>query len=372
MRLELLLSSLAAAAALASAQHQDQPHRYNHQRRWVWGSVINDVPEGQPTPAGVPPIGLNVDQLRCITHCGNPGQPPYFPSFPPAHSEVDASTAPDAKAAVAEPASLASASLKPLGRIPFWQLQTAVAAMQPSPATPTTTLAAASSAVAVAAAAIAVLRPTNRQEVAAYLASVNAANSAAAAAAARVDKRNFRGGPPTAILQDPMPRAHADEGASQTLTPGMGGTWTTTPDAGGQLARPTFSGPSGVMPSGGVEGSEAMSRPTSALPSAASPATGLSAPGTVAPAQNPTDATIHTALQLNELNQAVVQLLGGLRGLLGLHKREEVAVQETDGRTRERSEPRANQLGKDCIRRVRRHGDVIRPIGHKRRVVDRE
>ncbi|BGP37689.1 hypothetical protein JCM10449v2_001606 [Rhodotorula kratochvilovae] len=412
MRPELLLPLLAAAASVASAQHQDQPHHYNHgQRRWVWGpSIINDVPEGQPTPEGVPPIGVNVDLFASRT-LTTPDNRPTMPSFAPPAAEAAPSPTPDAQANAVAPAPVPAPAVN---RVPFAQLQAALAAAQsPAPA-PTTTPTAAASPTAAAAA-----HPTfkNRQEVAAYWSSVSAARAAAAAAAdTNRAKRHFAGAAPTAILQDSdadsageapamggmwattpdagaqlprptfagppgvmppggiegseaMSRPSAPAADGEGEAPGMGGTWKTTPDAGTQLSRPTFAGPPGVMPSGGVSGSEAMGRPSSSA--AAPPVT----PSAVTPAQDAQAATIHAALQLNELNQAVSQLLRGLGlgGLLGLHKREEGAVGEPV--VAEKREPRAPQLGKDHIRRVRRsgHGGEMRPlVERKRRVVDRE
>ncbi|GAA6045107.1 hypothetical protein NBRC10513_004908 [Rhodotorula toruloides] len=325
MRTTTLLAPLAALAALISAQHQDQPSHYNHQRqrRWVWGpSIIQDPTSGQDT-ATLPPIGSNVNQFTSefgatIT---TPDSTPTMPTSPPLESSSSSSATSQSfgggKQGAAAAGTTTPASSAPIRRIPFVERKSsslAAASSQPSP--PTTTSASSSSASTTPATSRLVghrtTTPPPPPPPTPTTPPPTPQPTTTPAETHRVLWHERHESYLSSILgsKRDVPPSPTTSPAS-TTTP-VGGYGRSTPDPGTALHPPTFAGPPGTMPSGGVPGSYAISH----LPSSAS--------STTTPAQ-----AVETGGVLDVVESAVGEVAGvvggavkGVGGMIGLGKRE--------------------------------------------------
>ncbi|BGP29809.1 hypothetical protein JCM10296v2_001555 [Rhodotorula toruloides] len=326
MRTTTLLSSLAVFAALTSAQQQDQPSHYNHQRqrRWVWGpSIIQDPTSGQDT-ATLPPIGSNVNQFttpaQTIT---TPNSTPTIPSFPPLNSSSVSSAISfgAGKQGAAAAGTTTPASSSAIRRIPFVERKSsslAAASSQPSPTTSSASTTHATSRMVghrtttppPPAPPTPTTPPPTPQPTTTpaetHRILWHERHESYLSAHSSFGLGSKRDAPPSPTTTPASPR---------TTTPAEG-YGRTTPDPGTALHPPTFSGPPGTMPPGGVPGSYAISH----LPSSSSSSMG----GTTTPAQ-----AVATAGMLDVLEQAVGEVAGvgsgavnGVGGMVGLRKRE--------------------------------------------------
>ncbi|BGP22569.1 hypothetical protein Rt10032_c08g3438 [Rhodotorula toruloides] len=324
MRTSALLSSLAALAALASAQHQDKPSHYDHQRqrRWVWGpSIIQDPTSGQDT-ATLPPIGSNVNQFttpaQTIT---TPNSTPTMPSFPPHASSSSTSASSQSfgggkQGAAAADATTPHASRSTIHRLPFVERKSSSLAAASSQPSATTTPASSSPTTAPPISRIVGHRTTTPTPPPSPTTTPPSSSPTTTPAEThrilwRERKESWLFAHPSSSLGSMRDVPPATTPATTTPAGGFG---RTTPDPGTALHPPTFSGPPGTMPPGGVPGSYAISH----LPSTSSTST----PTT--PAQ-----AVATGGALAEVEGAVGEVAGvvggavqGVRGMAGLAKRE--------------------------------------------------